>query len=110
MTRKSSFTEPTTIGLIGCGNTGRGFYGILNSTTNFILTEMQRSRSFHDSLERARRLGTTETDSSYDIDGRDAATKTGATGQRLTRWESSSGRDRTEGDWRYSSGGLGSSL
>jgi homoserine dehydrogenase len=58
------------------GSRIQGFYGILNSTTNFVLTEMQRGRSFRNSLERARRLGITETDSAYDIDGWDAATKT----------------------------------
>jgi homoserine dehydrogenase len=58
------------------GSRIQGFYGILNSTTNFVLTEMQRGRSFRNSLERARTLGITETDSAYDINGWDAATKT----------------------------------
>jgi homoserine dehydrogenase len=58
------------------GSRIQGFYGILNSTTNFVLTEMERGRKFQDSLERARTLGITEVESAYDIDGWDAATKT----------------------------------
>jgi homoserine dehydrogenase len=53
----------------------RGFKGILNSTTNVILTGMERGLSFDESLQQAQQLGVAETDASYDIDGWDAAVK-----------------------------------
>ena len=52
-----------------------GFYGVLNSTTNLILTQMERGRSFDESLEEARRIGVAEANADYDIDGWDAAVK-----------------------------------
>ena len=56
----------------------KGFTGILNSTTNVILTGMEGGLSFDDSLAEAQRLGIAETDASYDIDGWDAAVKVAA--------------------------------
>src|ERR1700693_5567283 len=56
----------------------RGFKGILNSTTNMILTGMERGLSFDESLCPAQQLGVAETDASYDIDGWDAAVKVAA--------------------------------
>ena len=56
----------------------RGFKGILNSTTNVILTGMERGLSFDESLGQAQQLGVAETDASYDIDGWDAAVKVAA--------------------------------
>ena len=53
----------------------RGFKGILNSTTNVILTGMERGLSFEESLQQAQQLGVAETDASYDIEGWDAAVK-----------------------------------
>ena len=52
-----------------------GFSGVLNSTTNLILTEMESGRSFEESLADARRLGIVEANADYDIDGWDAAMK-----------------------------------
>jgi len=52
-----------------------GFRGVLNSTTNLILTGMERGRSFAESLEDARRLGIAEANADHDIDGWDAAAK-----------------------------------
>lgn len=52
-----------------------GFKGLLNSTTTVILEEMERGQTFDAGVERARQLGITETDSSYDVDGWDAAVK-----------------------------------
>lgn len=50
--------------------------GILNGTTNFILTEMRRTgRDFADVLAEAQRLGYAEADPSFDVDGVDAAHK-----------------------------------
>jgi homoserine dehydrogenase len=56
----------------------KGFRGILNSTTNVILTGMEEGLSFDDSLKRAQQIGVAETDASYDIEGWDAAVKVAA--------------------------------
>jgi homoserine dehydrogenase len=56
----------------------RGFKGILNSTTNVILTGMEQGLSFDESLGQAQQLGIAETDASHDIDGWDAAVKVAA--------------------------------
>ena len=51
-------------------------YGILNGTTNYVLSEMDRTgQSFEAVLERARQLGYAEADPSFDVDGTDAAHK-----------------------------------
>ncbi len=51
-------------------------HGIVNGTTNFILSEMARLRiSFEQALGEAQRLGYAEADPSDDVDGRDAAAK-----------------------------------
>ncbi len=52
-----------------------GFEGVLNSTTNIILTGMEEGRSFEECLLAAQRAGIAEADSDYDIDGWDAAMK-----------------------------------
>jgi homoserine dehydrogenase len=49
--------------------------GILNGTTNYILTLVERGASFDEALERARCAGFAEADCSRDLDGRDAAAK-----------------------------------
>ena len=52
-------------------------YGILNGTSNYILTRMEREGlSFEDTLGDARRLGYVEADEALDLDGIDAAHKT----------------------------------
>jgi homoserine dehydrogenase len=56
----------------------KGFKGILNSTTNVILTGMEQGLSFDESLGHAQQLGIAETDASHDIDGWDAAVKVAA--------------------------------
>jgi homoserine dehydrogenase len=51
-------------------------HGIVNGTTNFILTEMARAGlTFEQALAEAQRLGYAEADPSEDVDGRDAAAK-----------------------------------
>ncbi|HZU60655.1 MAG TPA: homoserine dehydrogenase [Solirubrobacteraceae bacterium] len=51
-------------------------HGIVNGTTNFILTEMARTgMGFQEALAEAQRLGYAEADPSEDVDGRDAAAK-----------------------------------
>ena len=50
--------------------------GILNGTTNYILTEMDEKRiTFQQALENAKKLGYAEADPSMDVDGLDAACK-----------------------------------
>jgi len=56
----------------------KGFHGILNSTTNVILSEMEKGLTFDDALKKAQQLGIAETDATHDIDGWDAAVKTAA--------------------------------
>jgi homoserine dehydrogenase len=56
----------------------KGFHGILNSTTNLILSGMEDGLSFQESLKRAQDLGIAETDASDDVEGWDAAVKVAA--------------------------------
>jgi homoserine dehydrogenase len=53
----------------------RGFSGVLNSTSNVVLTEVEKGLSFDDAVRRAQALGITETDPSNDLDGWDSAVK-----------------------------------
>jgi homoserine dehydrogenase len=51
-------------------------HGIVNGTTNYILTEMRRSgATYADALRQAQELGYAEADPSDDVTGRDAAAK-----------------------------------
>jgi homoserine dehydrogenase len=54
------------------------FKGVLNSTTNLILTRMEGGESFEEAIAYSRRIGIAETDPSGDIDGWDAAVKVAA--------------------------------
>jgi homoserine dehydrogenase len=54
------------------------FYGILNSTTNVILTGVEQGLSFRQSLGKAQEIGVAETDPSHDVEGWDAAVKVAA--------------------------------
>jgi homoserine dehydrogenase len=56
----------------------QGFRGILNSTTNVILSGMEEGLSFDQSLARAQQIGVAETDPSNDVEGWDAAVKVAA--------------------------------
>jgi homoserine dehydrogenase len=60
-------------GLAGCAVTG--FSGILNGTTNFILTEMEKGMTYEAALGRAQELGYAEADPSGDVLGFDAGGK-----------------------------------
>jgi homoserine dehydrogenase len=72
------------------GDRVRALYGILNGTSNFILTEIEKSNAAFDSvLGEAQRLGYAEADPSADVDGLDARSKLAilaalAFGERLT--------------------------
>ncbi|MGB7283793.1 MAG: hypothetical protein WBE13_16120 [Candidatus Acidiferrum sp.] len=53
----------------------RGFSGVLNSTTNVVLTEIEKGRSLEEAIKRAQAMGIAETDPTADLDGWDAAVK-----------------------------------
>lgn len=59
--------------LRGC--TIRGVSGILNSTTNFVLSEMERGVALADAVRTAQAEGFAEADPSHDLEGWDAAAK-----------------------------------
>src|SRR4029077_20215124 len=66
-----------------------GFRGIVNSTTNFMLTAMEPGPRFDDALAEMQDKGIAEADASLDVDGWDAAAKAAALanvllGARLT--------------------------
>ena len=54
------------------------FEGVLNSTTNLILTRMENGESFDQAVAYAQSIGIAETDPSGDVDGWDAAIKVAA--------------------------------
>jgi homoserine dehydrogenase len=54
------------------------FRGVVNSTTNYMLTEMERGRTFEAALKEMQAGGVAEADPSFDVDGWDAAAKTAA--------------------------------
>jgi homoserine dehydrogenase len=58
------------------GATIRGFRGVINSTTNHILTAMEHGEPFAAALARMQADGVAEADPSLDVDGWDAAAKT----------------------------------
>jgi len=62
--------------LIGCEISS--FKGILNSTTNYILTEMAAGTKYGLALDQARKLGFVEADPALDLEGWDAAAKVAA--------------------------------
>ncbi len=53
----------------------RSLCGILNSTTNYILTQMEQGAGFDTALRYTQNLGIAEADPSLDLDGWDAAVK-----------------------------------
>ena len=53
----------------------RSLRGILNSTTNYILTQMEQGTSFEAALDYAKNAGIAEADTSLDLDGWDSAAK-----------------------------------
>jgi len=54
------------------------FRGVLNSTTNLILSQMEQGRTFDEAVRYAQSIGIAETDPSGDVDGWDAAVKVAA--------------------------------
>lgn len=50
-------------------------FGIINGTTNFILTRMSEAMSYEEALKKAQQLGFAEVDPSFDVEGKDASQK-----------------------------------
>ncbi|GMA61211.1 hypothetical protein [Alicyclobacillus fastidiosus] len=57
------------------GNDITEIRGILNGTTNYILTSMERGLTYHEALSSAQQLGYAEADPTSDIEGYDAMYK-----------------------------------
>jgi len=57
------------------GNRIRSFKGILNGTTNYILTRMEEGMDYNDALKKAQELGYAEADPTGDVEGLDALGK-----------------------------------
>ena len=55
-----------------------GFTGVLNSTPKIVVEAMSEGLPLAEGVERARKMGVTEVDPSFDLDGWDAAAKTAA--------------------------------
>lgn len=58
-----------------CGHGLTRIRGVLNGTTNYILSRVERGRTFADALADAQKAGFAEADPARDLDGRDAADK-----------------------------------
>jgi homoserine dehydrogenase len=54
------------------------FRGILNATTNIILSRMEKGESYEDAVKYCQSIGVAETDPTNDVDGWDAAIKVAA--------------------------------
>jgi len=55
-----------------------GLRGVVNSTTNYILTAMEQGQPFGEALAEMQAMGVAEADPSLDVEGWDAAAKTAA--------------------------------
>lgn len=53
----------------------RGFEGILNATTNFLINAMEQGKNFDAALEEAKQLGIVEANPAVDVEGWDATSK-----------------------------------
>ena len=72
-----SGTPTIMMGMDGlAGNVVNGFRGILNGTTNYILTNMEKGGAYADILKEAQGLGYAEVEPSADVEGWDAVGKT----------------------------------
>ena len=57
------------------GNKIHGFKGIINGTTNYILTKMEQGKDYYETLKEAQKLGYAEADPAGDVEGWDAVGK-----------------------------------
>ncbi len=62
--------------LLGCEVTE--FRGILNGTTNYLLTELEKGTDYDEALKKAQKMGWAEADPTMDVDGWDPVAKTTA--------------------------------
>ena len=53
----------------------KGFSGVLNGTSNFVIDQVESGKSFDAAMDEARRLGFAEPDSTADLDGTDVGAK-----------------------------------
>ncbi|MGZ3305164.1 MAG: amino acid kinase family protein [Asticcacaulis sp.] len=53
----------------------KGFCGVLNGTSNFVIDQVEAGKSFDAAMDEARRLGFAEPDSTADLDGTDVGAK-----------------------------------
>ena len=60
-----------------------GFRGVINSTTNYMLTAMEQGQPFDEALAHMQAMGVAEADASLDVDGWDAVAKTAALANAL---------------------------
>ena len=60
-------------GLAGCAI--EGVQGILNASTNYVLTEMEKGKTYEEACAGARAAGVLEADPTLDVEGWDAAVK-----------------------------------
>ena len=71
-----SGTPAINLGQLNLSQSGlRGFRGILNGTSNFILTLMEEGQDYESALKRAQEEGYAEADPTADVDGHDAQGK-----------------------------------
>ena len=73
------------------------FKGILNTTSNYILEEMEKGNVFEEAVAEAQRRGFAEADPSLDVDGWDAAAKTSALLNVLMDGDTNPGQIRRQG-------------
>ena len=73
------------------------FRGVVNSTTNYMLTSMERGEAFEAALARMQEAGVAEADPSLDLDGWDAAAKAAVLANVLLDAETTPRRVAREG-------------
>jgi len=81
--------------LQGCEVTG--IRGILNSTSNFVLTEMASGKTMDEAIGQAQKIGIAEADPTLDLDGWDAAAKVTALANVLMAAKSDPGKVERKG-------------
>lgn len=91
--------------LVNClaANNIKSIYGIMNGTTNYILTKMfKENQSFEVALGDAQRLGYAEKDPTADVEGFDTMRKIAILTALATGWETDCEKVPTEGITRIS--------
>jgi homoserine dehydrogenase len=81
-----------------------GFTGVLNSTSKVVVAAMREGQTREQGIEKARQLGITEANPSYDLDGWDSAAKTTALANVLLGARTNPALIEREGIGGYSAG------